>query len=419
VIERLFNEVKRRRHKMAAALRNENSCGRVSDPPLCRGAQSALPSAPGTSQVSPARTFTQNLTHYPAEGSIITLDGSGSSDPDGDPLVFKWDFQGQIFFGAITDISLEDDFNGTATLTVYDRRGGVDTATVDVVFMNEPPSVDVGPDVELVGESTLSRQGAFTDPGADTWIATVDYGDGSGERALPLSPDKTFLLAHSYSACGAYTVTVIVEDDDGGVGEDSLTVSVALAHPTASPTPQEHALRVHDPVAWHDPQCAGWRERYTLSFTNQGTAALTNVRVSCAIPAWSDVLIDECSPGARMERGHVRWDIGSVAPGETITLYLEIRPWSSTAEGTVMSMCMTVSCDQLLQHSACTDVEIVRCSVPSATPTGMPTSTYVPTPMATSTATVTETPTPPEVRSRQCLPLLMKSARATQAPFRR
>ena len=75
--------------------------------------------------------------------------------------------------------------------------------------------------------------GSFTDPGADEWTATVDYGDGDGPQ--PLVPSGMSLpLAHTYSQDGLYTVTVSVDDDDGGTGSDSLTVSVANVGPAVN-----------------------------------------------------------------------------------------------------------------------------------------------------------------------------------------
>ena len=70
------------------------------------------------------------------EGSLVTLDGSGSSDPDNDPLTYRWDFEGNSFFDVFADVSVPDDFSGTATLTVEDDKGASDTATANVTFMN-------------------------------------------------------------------------------------------------------------------------------------------------------------------------------------------------------------------------------------------------------------------------------------------
>ena len=70
---------------------------------------------------------------------------------------------------------------------------------------------------------TFTRNGSFVDPGTDTWSATVDYGDGSGVQPLTLS-GKTFTLSHVYADDdgGLFTVTVTVNDEDGGSGSDGV-----------------------------------------------------------------------------------------------------------------------------------------------------------------------------------------------------
>jgi hypothetical protein len=37
-------------------------------------------------------------------------------------------------------------------------------------------------------ESARAHTGRFTDPGADTFTATVDYGDGFAPQPLPIQP---------------------------------------------------------------------------------------------------------------------------------------------------------------------------------------------------------------------------------------
>jgi hypothetical protein len=103
---------------------------------------------------------------------------------------------------------------------------------VGVAPSNTAPVVDVGGDASIDEGSTFSRSGAFTDPDANSWSATVDYGDGSGAQALALSA-KTFALSHLYEDNGDYTVTVSVNDGTA-TGTDQLVVHAANVAPIAT-----------------------------------------------------------------------------------------------------------------------------------------------------------------------------------------
>jgi putative nucleotidyltransferase with HDIG domain len=76
-----------------------------------------------------------------------------------------------------------------------------------------------------------SAAGSFSDSdaAADTFTATVDYGDGSGVHALTLS-GGSFTLSHSYglTVLGTYTVTVTITDDDGASASATSAVTVIL-----------------------------------------------------------------------------------------------------------------------------------------------------------------------------------------------
>jgi len=82
-------------------------------------------------------------------GTEVTLDGSGATDPDGDPLTFTWTGP----FGTWTGETITPDLPwGThvITLTVDDGRGKTDTDTVEVTVMDSTPptlSVSLSPDV--------------------------------------------------------------------------------------------------------------------------------------------------------------------------------------------------------------------------------------------------------------------------------
>ena len=176
------------------------------------------------------------------EGSEFS--GSGSfTDPEADSWTATVDYGDGSGVQTLAlnvdktfDLSHTYGDNGTYTVvvTVEDDDTGVGSDELVVTVDNVDPTVDAGPDATVNEGSLFSGSRSFTDPGADTWTATVDYGDGSGVQPLTLNADKTFDLSHTYVDTGTYTVIVTVEDDDAGVGSDELLVTVDNVDPTVS-----------------------------------------------------------------------------------------------------------------------------------------------------------------------------------------
>lgn len=154
------------------------------------------------------------------EGETVTFAGS-ASDPEGDPLTILWEFgDGASASGTLTpQHSYADDGVYEVRLTASDGNA-TRSDTLLVTVHNVAPQVDAGPDVTADVGQTVTFHGSFVDPGVeDTHTILWEFGDGRTASGT-LTPSRSFAQA------GVYTVRLTVTDDDGGVGTDTLTVTV-------------------------------------------------------------------------------------------------------------------------------------------------------------------------------------------------
>ncbi len=94
---------------------------------------------------------------------------------------------------------------------VSDGKGGVATGQVSITIQGTQSGdvkVSLGIDMFLIDQQALVRKGTFSSRGGSA-TATVDYGDGSGLKALKLH-GPNFTLQHQYSSPGVYLIQVCV-----------------------------------------------------------------------------------------------------------------------------------------------------------------------------------------------------------------
>ena len=72
----------------------------------------------------------------------------------------------------------------------------------------------------------------YSDPGLlDTHTAVIAWSEGPSETLELEAGQSSFDFSHAYAATGAYTVTVTLQDDDGGLAVQTFTVTVEAVIP--------------------------------------------------------------------------------------------------------------------------------------------------------------------------------------------
>jgi glucose/arabinose dehydrogenase len=144
------------------------------------------------------RYFNQNqppiavATANPTSGAApltVAFDGAGSSDPDGDPLTYAWDLDGDGAYddgaAATATFTYSQPANYTATLRVTDPSGASGTSSVMISAGNTPPAAvidmpsagttwKVGDVITFSGHATDPQQGTLP-ASALTWSLVLQH----------------------------------------------------------------------------------------------------------------------------------------------------------------------------------------------------------------------------------------------------
>ncbi len=176
------------------------------------------------------------------EETTVTLDGSNSFDPDDGIASYQWK---QIAGPSVSlsnpqavkptflapDVG-SDGVSFTFELVVTDVGGlqSSDTAIINVIWLNDPPTANAGTDQTVFEKSTVTLDGSnSSDP--DDGVASYQWKQVAGQSVTFSDPtdDQPTFEAPSFEDSGDQPLIfeLIVTDEGGLQSSDSTTVSVS------------------------------------------------------------------------------------------------------------------------------------------------------------------------------------------------
>jgi hypothetical protein len=189
-------------------------------------------------------------------GVLVTADGTGSSDPDGDSFTYAWTFGAGLPDGSsitddnalnpASDASIQTftpDVAGLYTiyLTVTDVHGYASaeaSASLLAAAANQQPAAVISglPDGPETGSEITVSGVTSSDPDGDsiTWDWTMDsVPDGSSVPTESLGTAST--AAFTPDVAGTYTIGLVVTDQHG-LASDKVTAGIAVTAANQQPT---------------------------------------------------------------------------------------------------------------------------------------------------------------------------------------
>jgi PKD repeat protein len=183
---------------------------------------------PGINHAPTARA-TASPTSGPAP-LAVTFSGSGSTDPDGDPLTYSWTFgDGGVGSGVTASHSYASAGTYPASLTVSD---GSLTHSAEVSIVVNPPSgnrpptavISANPESATVPFTVTLDGSGSSDPDGDPLTYRWQFADGVQGTGLTMQRYFLQLARRSREARRGYLVTLTVTDDAGASGSASLRI---------------------------------------------------------------------------------------------------------------------------------------------------------------------------------------------------
>ncbi|MFO1428574.1 MAG: PKD domain-containing protein [Candidatus Competibacteraceae bacterium] len=200
-----------------------------------------------TQNSAPVANAGPNQTVFVA--STVTLNGSGSSDVDGDPLTYAWSFTSRptgsnaaLVNPTTVNPNFVVDLPGTYVIQLIVNDGKVDStpATVTISTRNSPPVANAGPNQTVAWQATVQLDGSqSSDVDGDhltyQWSLTQRPAGSAATLSDPSAVQPTFMA----DTLGTYVAQLIVNDGTVNSNPATVTISTANTPPVAEAGPAQ------------------------------------------------------------------------------------------------------------------------------------------------------------------------------------
>ncbi|RWZ83230.1 PKD domain-containing protein [Glutamicibacter sp. HZAU] len=155
-------------------------------------------------------------------GLKLSVDGSTSTDPDGEITAWSWDFGdgSGTQTGETATHTYTEDGTYTVTLTVTDDQDETASTTAEVTVANGAPQASM--EISLDGLKLNVDGSSSSDAEGGELSYAWDFGDGNTA--------STATAENTYAAEGTYEVTLTVTDAQGATGTTTQEVTVQVAN---------------------------------------------------------------------------------------------------------------------------------------------------------------------------------------------
>jgi len=373
----------------------------------CVDSDSAVFSFNRPPHAHPGKLYPDEKYHV-VEGGTVQLDGTQSSDPDGDPLTYAWDFDNDTVFGETGLGATNGDEDGATPFFSAAYLDNPQTDEVHIYLRVCDPSGecnDAHAEVEIEDAAPTAAFSWSPDPQdeylplqfTDTSTSPVDdivgweWDFGDGVTSTLQHPD------HTYWADGVYDVCLTVEDDDGSVDTVCQRVAINNVVPDLEVTL----------LAGPEPFCPTWNLHYQFQIENIGDIPLERLYITDVLPSGVCCPLDRADTEIPLSYDEpsrqLTWFEESLEPGETTLIGFTVHSFSSIPPGQRISNTMTYRGGKMLEEKAETAGLTARSEACGSGAGGLPT--------VTPTATVQPSPTPtatPEGRAVICIPMIIQ-----------